>query len=83
MPPAVGSQYRCRTGAQSEDLILKRQIAAITKALGYDDVHKVGRGDLVALTPEAADITGLPYRPEYKQDERPETGLELLDRKAG
>ena len=41
---------------------LRWQIAAITKALGYDDVHKVGRGDLVALTPEAADITGLPYR---------------------
>ena len=38
---------------------------------------------LVALTPEAADITGLPYRPEHKHTERPLTGLELLDRKAG
>jgi glutamate synthase domain-containing protein 2 len=62
---------------------LRWQIAAITKALGYDDVHRVNRGDLVALTPEAADITGLPYAPEHKETRRPMTGLELLDRKAG
>ena len=62
---------------------LRWQIAAITKALGYDDVHKVGREDLVALTPEAADITGLPYRPEYRSNKHPQIGLELLDRKAG
>ncbi len=37
------------------------QIAAITQALGYDDVTSLNRSDLVALTPEAADITGLPY----------------------
>ena len=62
---------------------LRWQIAAITKALGYNDVHKVSRGDMVALTPEAADITGLPYAPEHKDTRRPLTGLELLDRKAG
>jgi glutamate synthase domain-containing protein 2/formylmethanofuran dehydrogenase subunit C len=62
---------------------LRWQIAAITKALGYDDVHKVNRGDLVALTPEAADITGLPFKPEHRDTRRPLTGLELLDRKAG
>jgi glutamate synthase domain-containing protein 2 len=62
---------------------LRWQIAAITKALGYDDVHRVNRGDLVALTPEAADITGLPFAPEHKETRRPLTGLELLDRKAG
>ena len=39
------------------------QIAALTDALGYDDVKKLNRSDLVALTPEAADITGLPYEP--------------------
>ena len=39
------------------------QIAAITDALGYDDVRQLGRDDLVALTPEAAHITGLPYEP--------------------
>ncbi len=42
------------------------QIAAITKALGYDDVRGPCRGDLVALTEEAAEITGLPYRPERR-----------------
>ncbi len=39
------------------------QIATITEGLGYDDVHKVSREDLVALTPEAAKITGLSYVP--------------------
>jgi glutamate synthase domain-containing protein 2/formylmethanofuran dehydrogenase subunit C len=42
------------------------QIAALTKALGYDDVRSLGRGDLVALTPEAARVTGLPYAPEFR-----------------
>ena len=43
------------------------QIAAIIKALGYDDVRGPGRDDLVALTPEAARITGLEYAPEYRK----------------
>ena len=42
------------------------QIAALTQALGYDDVTKLCRDDLVALTPEAAAITRLPYAPEYR-----------------
>ena len=42
------------------------QMAAITDALGYDDVHKLNRDDLVATTPEAAAITRLPYAPEYR-----------------
>ena len=41
------------------------QIAALTQALGYDDVKKLSRDDLVAITPEAAAITGLPYDPSY------------------
>ena len=42
------------------------QIAAITRGLGYDDVRGPSRDDLVALTREAAEITGLPYRPERR-----------------
>ncbi len=45
------------------------QIAAITHALGHDDVSQLSRDDLVALTPEAAAITGLPYEPEYRQQD--------------
>jgi len=37
------------------------QIAAITHGLGHTDVGQLSRDDLVALTPEAAAITGLPY----------------------
>ena len=39
------------------------QIAALTHALGYTDFRALNRDDLVALTPEAAEITGLPYEP--------------------
>ena len=44
------------------------QIAAVTHALGHDDVTKLSREDLVALTPEAAAITGLPYEPEHRDE---------------
>lgn len=43
------------------------QIAALVKALGYNDFRQLSRADLVALTPEAAAITGLPYDPSYRQ----------------
>jgi glutamate synthase domain-containing protein 2/formylmethanofuran dehydrogenase subunit C len=43
------------------------QIAAITHALGYSSVRDLKREDLVAVTPEAAKMTGLPYLPEYRQ----------------
>ena len=42
------------------------QIAAITHALGYTDVRSLSRDDLVAVTPEAAQITGLPFEPAYR-----------------
>jgi glutamate synthase domain-containing protein 2 len=42
------------------------QIAAITDGLGYNSVRQLSRDDLVAVTPEAAKITGLPYEPEYR-----------------
>ena len=53
---------------------MRWQIAALTQALGYDDVTKLNRDDLVALTPEAAAITGLPYAPEYRDQSFEETG---------
>jgi hypothetical protein len=37
--------------------------------MGYDDMKQLSREDLVALTPEAAEITGLPYAPEYRARE--------------
>jgi glutamate synthase domain-containing protein 2 len=46
------------------------QLAAVTHALGHADVHQLSRGDLVALTPEAAAITRLPYAPELREREQ-------------
>ncbi len=46
------------------------QIAALTEALGHDDVTKLSMDELVALTPEAAKITGLPYEPAYRHREQ-------------
>ncbi len=43
------------------------QMAAVAHALGYDDIHQLSPSDLVALTPEAAALTRLPYRPEYRE----------------
>ncbi len=42
------------------------QIAAITEALGHNSVRGLNHDDLVAVTPEAARITGLEYAPEYR-----------------
>ena len=41
------------------------QLAAIVHGLGYSDYRDLQRDDLVALTPEAAAMTGLPYEPGY------------------
>jgi glutamate synthase domain-containing protein 2 len=43
------------------------QMAAIAHAHGFKDVHDIRRDDLVALTPEAAAITRLPYAPDYRE----------------
>ena len=40
------------------------QIAALTDGLGYSSTTELCRDDLVALTPEAAAITALPYEPQ-------------------
>ena len=50
------------------------QIAALTHALVYDRVTELNRDDLVALTPEAAAITRLPYAPEVRHNTLPQVG---------
>jgi glutamate synthase domain-containing protein 2/formylmethanofuran dehydrogenase subunit C len=50
------------------------QIAALTHALGHDAVTGLSRDDLVALTPEAAAITRLPYAPEYRDNQLQKAG---------
>jgi glutamate synthase domain-containing protein 2 len=47
------------------------QLAAVVDALGYGAAHQLSREDLVALTPEAAAITRLPYAPELREREQP------------
>ena len=48
------------------------QIASIALGLGHSDVKDLNRNDLVALTPEAAKITGLPLSTR-KQNNLPDT----------
>jgi hypothetical protein len=43
---------------------LRWQLAAVVHAHGYSSVYELSRADLVALTPEAAAITRLPFAPE-------------------
>ncbi|MBW2285589.1 MAG: alpha-hydroxy-acid oxidizing protein, partial [Deltaproteobacteria bacterium] len=52
------------------------QMAAITQAMGKDDIHKLSKDDLVALTPEAAALTRLPYEPEYREQLREQINKE-------
>jgi glutamate synthase domain-containing protein 2 len=44
---------------------LRWQLATVVATHGYRSVYELGRDDLVALTPEAAEITRLPYEPEH------------------
>ena len=44
---------------------LRWQLATVVQTHGYHSVYDLSRDDLVALTPEAAEITRLPYEPEY------------------
>ncbi len=46
---------------------MRWQLAAITDAHGYSDIKQLSRDDLVATTPESAAITGLPFKPEFRQ----------------
>ena len=43
---------------------LRWQLATVVDAHGYASVYELSRDDLVALTPEAAAITRLPYEPD-------------------
>ena len=45
-------------------------MAALTQALGYSSVTQLNRDDLVAVTRDAAEMTGLPYAPEYREREQ-------------
>ena len=47
------------------------QLASVVRAHGYASVYELSRDDLVALTPEAAAITRLPYAPEYAENAAP------------
>ena len=58
------------------------QLAAVTRALGHDDVRSLSRDDLVALTPEAAELTRLPYCPEMR-DALSDGGGEIVGRETG
>ncbi len=42
------------------------ELAAIALACGHEDVHDLNRSDLVALTPQAAAITGLALDPSHE-----------------
>jgi glutamate synthase domain-containing protein 2 len=70
--PEHEARYKPKVEAQHIHRFLETvrwQIAALTHALGYDDVRRLNRDDLVALTPEAAEITRLTYAPEYRERE--------------
>lgn len=45
---------------------IRWQLASIVRAHGYSDVRRLSRNDLVALTPEAAAFTRLPYDPDHR-----------------
>jgi glutamate synthase domain-containing protein 2 len=73
--PAHEQRYHAEVEAQNIHRFLESvrwQIASITQGLGHTDVRQLSRDDLVAVTPEAAAITGLPYAPEYRENRVPE-----------
>jgi glutamate synthase domain-containing protein 2 len=47
---------------------LRWQLATLVQAHGYGSVYDLSRRDLVALTPEAAEITRLEYAPEHAEN---------------
>ena len=67
--PEHEKRYQPHVEAQNIHRFLEAvrwQIAAITAGLGHSDARQLSRDDLVAVTQEAAAITGLPYAPEYR-----------------
>lgn len=68
--PEHEKRYKANVEAQNIHRFLESvrwQIASITHALGYGSTTDLCRDDLVALTAEAAEITRLPYAPEYRE----------------
>ena len=69
-PRRIRSSRRATTSTSSRWNIhryleaLRWQLATVVHAHGYSSVYELSRDDLVALTPEAAAITRLPYEPE-------------------
>ena len=57
---------------------IRWQLAAVVKGLGYADFRQLSRRDLVALTPEAAQITRLPFAPEFGRKPKPFSELKPL-----
>ncbi|WP_022665868.1 glutamate synthase-related protein [Desulfospira joergensenii] len=49
---------------------MRWQMAAIASGLGHTSIHDLCREDLVALTPEAAALTRLPYVPEMRSGQK-------------
>ena len=73
--PEHEARYHAEVEAQNIHRFLESvrwQIASITQGLGHTDVRQLSREDLVAVTPDAAAITGLPYAPEYRENRVPE-----------
>ncbi len=67
--PEHEARYKSELEAQNIHRFLESvrwQIAAITDALGHSSVRGLNRDDLVAVTPEAARITGLEYSPGHR-----------------
>jgi len=57
---------------------IRFQLAAVIRSLGYTDIRQLSRSDLIALTPEAAELTRLPYVPEARRRDaavRPDPAL--------
>ncbi len=71
--PAHEGRYRPGVEAHNIHRFLESvrwQIAAIAHALGHAHTRELGREDLVALTRDAAAITGLPYEPHRRRPGR-------------
>ena len=72
--PEHEARYKLDLQAQAIHRFLEAvrwQIAALTMALGHRDFRQLSRDDLVALTPEAAAITGLPFDPLLSRPRHP------------
>lgn len=67
--PEHEARYNIELQAQAIHRFLEAvrwQMASLIDALGLKDFRELSRKNLVALTPEAAAITGLPYEPDYQ-----------------